>query len=166
MHRPEAVEEARAMGGGYRWQCGGDDAIVSLFENKTVQAALNLAAPVATKFSYSSSGPASVVLYPTLVKKLRVLIYNGEADACVPYIGNEQWTTDLAATGVVTEKEAWRPWFATESVPAGYVTSYSVANSTTDFSFVTIRLAGHMVPTYQPKAAFAFISRFLAGQKI
>lgn len=26
---------------------------------------------------------------------LQVLIYNGDADACVPYIGNEEWTTGM-----------------------------------------------------------------------
>eukprot|EP00756_Hemistasia_phaeocysticola_P038019 Hpha_TRINITY_DN16733_c1_g2::TRINITY_DN16733_c1_g2_i14::g.80351::m.80351/K16296/SCPL-I; serine carboxypeptidase-like clade I len=167
LHRPEAVEEAKALGGGYHWACGGDDAVASLFERKDVQTALHLGSPATTKFSYSASGPASQLLYPFLVQKIRVLIYNGDADACVPYIGNEEWTTDLAKTGAVTEKEAWRPWYATESVPAGYVTSYNVANSTAnDFRFVTIRLAGHMVPTYRPKAAFAFFSRFLAGKKM
>jgi len=166
MHRPEAVQEALELGGGYQWACGGDDAISSLFEREDVQSALHLGKPPSVRFSYDLSGPASQTLYPFLVKKIRVLIYNGDADSCVPYIGNEEWTTDLAKKGVVTEKEAWRPWYATESVPAGYVTSYNVVNATTDFSFVTIRLAGHMVPTYRPKASFAFFSRFLAGEKM
>jgi len=166
MHRPEAVQEAIELGGGYRWACGGEDAIGNLFEREDVQTALHLGKPPSVRFSYRSSGPASVVLYPSLLQKIRVLIYNGDADSCVPYIGNEQWTTDLAQKGVVTEKEAWRPWYSTESVPAGYVTSYNVVNATTDFSFVTIRLAGHMVPTYRPKAAFTFFSRFLAGEKM
>ena len=42
------------------------------------------------------AGPASVTLYPDLVKNIRVLIYNGDADACVPYKGNEEWTEGLA----------------------------------------------------------------------
>ena len=33
-----------------------------------------------------------------------------------------------------------------------------------DFSFVTIRLAGHMVPTFQPAPALAFFERFLAAK--
>jgi len=28
----------------------------------------------------------------------------------VPYIGNEEWITSLETSGVLTEKEAWRPW--------------------------------------------------------
>ena len=33
-----------------------------------------------------------------------------------------------------------------------------------DFSFLPIRLAGHMVPPYQPAASLAFISSFLDAQ--
>ena len=62
--------------------------------------------------------------------------------------------------------EAWRPWFAdgTPGMPAGYATKYTVANSNHTFNFVTIRLAGHMVPTFQPAASLSFFSRFLAGK--
>ena len=41
-------------------------------------------------------------------------------------------------------------------------TSYNVTGSNKDFSFVTIRLAGHMVPQYQPASAFTFIEGFLS----
>ena len=34
----------------------------------------------------------------------------GDADACVPYIGNEEWISSLETSGVLAEKEAWRPW--------------------------------------------------------
>ena len=33
-----------------------------------------------------------------------------------------------------------------------------------DFSFATIRLAGHMVPTFQPAPALAFFERFLGAK--
>ena len=29
-----------------------------------------------------------------------MLIYNGDADSCVPYVGNEEWTSGLAEVGV------------------------------------------------------------------
>ena len=100
-----------------------------------------------------------------------VLIFNGDADSCVPYIGNEEWTTDLAATGVITETEGWRPWYAPTTknaggsfAPAGYVTSYAVAGTDLDFSFVTVRLSGHMVPNFTPGAALTFFGRYLAGE--
>ena len=45
------------------------------------------------------------------------------------------------------------------------MTTYTVAGApSVDFSFVTIRLAGHMVPTFQPAASLAFFTRFLAAE--
>lgn len=97
---------------------------------------------------------------------MRVLIYNGDADDCVPYKGNEEWTTGMAEKGHVTPKASWHPWYSTASgqsegyPPAGYATEYTSPTGF-DFSFVTVRLAGHMVPTFQPAAAFTLFSRFL-----
>lgn len=167
MHDPKAIKEAQAMGGGYNWACGGIDDTAKYFEREDVQKALHLDKPNKSLFNYQSSGPASVTLYPHLVKKMRILIYNGDADSCVPYIGNEEWTTDLAKTGAITELKSWHPWFeSTQSpVPAGYATTYNVTGAPDkDFSFVTIRLAGHMVPTFQPGPAYAFFDRFLSHQ--
>ncbi len=107
----------------------------------------------------------------------------------MPYKGNEEWTEGLAAQvgwvcartrvrarpraadevravqGVIKQNKAWHPWFdeaAAARVPAGYVTTYSVDGSPLDFSFLTIRLAGHMVPQFQPAAALAFFTKFLS----
>ena len=125
----------------------------------------------ATRFArrYKQSGPASQLLWPHLVQHMRVLIYNGDADACVPYKGNEEWIDGLVAQGVLAAKDEWRPWYTTTKAdkkpPAGYVTTYTVAGApSVDFSFVTIRLAGHMVPTFQPAASLAFFTRFLAAE--
>ena len=105
---------------------------------------------------------------------MRVLIYNGDSDACVPYKGNEEWTTGMVDKGVVAEDKAWHAWFTgargNGQPPAGYATTYKVlgANATADasFEFVTIRLAGHMVPGFQPAAALAFFTRFVQGTSI
>lgn len=98
---------------------------------------------------------------------------NGDADSCVPYAGNVEWISELEKNGDLSEKAAWRPWYAqsgggsgnARTAPAGYVTTYNVPKQPSlDFSFVTIRLAGHMVPTFQPAASLAFFERFLAGE--
>ena len=103
---------------------------------------------------------------------MRVLIYNGDADLCVPYKGNEELVTNLETAGSLVEKAPWQPWYAergSQKAPAGYVTTYSVPGKTfqshgPDAAFLTIRLAGHMVPTFQPEAALAFIARFFRGE--
>merc|ERR1712139_270567 len=76
--------------------------------------------------------------------------------------GNEEWIYQLESQGVLKEKEAWSPWFTSNKAsPAGYVTKYSVPGSHQDFSFATVRLAGHMVPQFFPEAALTLISTFL-----
>ena len=153
--------------GGYDWSCGGMSAASSWLTTDSVKKALHLGEPGASRFGYSSSGPASVTLWPFLARNLRVLIYNGDADSCVPYKGNEEWITGLETAGDLAEKDSWRPWYLGEksSAPAGYVTTYTVPKAPEkDFSFVTIRLAGHMVPTFQPAASSAFLQRWLAGE--
>merc|ERR1712000_631579 len=116
----------------------------------------------ASRLSYSRSGPASITLYPELVKKIHVMIYNGDADPCVPYTGNEEWIGQLESRGVLQEKEAWSPWFTSNKrAPAGYITKYSVPGSNQPFEFVTVRIAGHMVPQFFPEAALTLFSDFL-----
>ena len=41
--------------------------------------------------------------------------------------------------------------------------TYTVPGTQNDFSFVTIRLAGHMVPQFQPMNAFNFFEMFISG---
>lgn len=161
----ETNANLKNMSGGYDWSCGGPYVAGDYLTRPDVRKALHLDTnePGTSRFSYDTSGPASITLYPELVKKLRIMIYNGDADSCVPYIGNEEWIGDLESKGILKESAPWTPWFAStpSRAPAGYVTKYTVAGSDQNFKFVTIRLAGHMVPTFQPEAAFKMFSTFL-----
>jgi hypothetical protein len=47
-----------------------------------------------------------------LIPFIRVTIYNGDVDACVPFVGNEMWTAGLKLP-VVTP---WRPWSVDKQV--------------------------------------------------
>jgi hypothetical protein len=165
---PRAEQNAylSKLGGGMEYGCGQEEDMGVYFRRTDVQQAMNLGKPGISGFGYRQSGPASQLLYPDLVKKLRVLIYDGDADMCVPYKGNEEWTTALEASGAVQQTKAWHPWYATDDknpnvAPAGYGTNYKATSSGLDFSFVTIRLAGHMVPAFTPGPAFFMIKRFL-----
>ena len=88
-----------AGAGGYNWRCEPVFTLGSFFERPDVTKALHLPEPNQSPFVYNMSGPASYLLYPAIVKKIRVLV----------------------------------------------------------------RLAGHMVPTFQPAAALALLERWLAG---
>lgn len=156
------------LAGGYEWPCGGLDTLADWMSREDVRKALHFEETNPAHFDYDTSGPASITLWPFLATKLRVLIYNGDADDCVPYHGNEEWTTYLASQGQLKEDTSWHPWYLNEkkkTIPQGYATTYTVPGSDKDFSFITIRLAGHMVPAFRNDAAFAFFKRFLAGEK-
>ena len=72
--------------GGYPWACGGNAAVKAWLTSAPAMKALHIEQPGRSNFSYYSSGPASITLHPELSKKVRMLIYNGDADACVPYV--------------------------------------------------------------------------------
>ncbi len=97
-----------------------------------------------------------VDVYPTIWgAKVRVLIYNGEADACVPWLDNEMWTRSLN----FSVASSWASW-ASEGQVAGYVVDYT-APSGSPFSFATVKGAGHMVPQVRPSQAWTMFSNFI-----
>lgn len=152
------------MNGGYQWNCPAD--ADEWIRRADVRKALHLESngPEASSFDYASTGPASITLYPELASKLRIMIFNGDADACVPYNGNEEWIGMLEEQGILKQSKAWTPWYTSNRrTPAGYLTKYSVKGSDKDFSFRTIRLAGHMVPQFQPEAALVMLTEFIQG---
>lgn len=106
-------------------------------------------------------------LYKELVQKYRTVIYSGDVDACVPFVGSEEWTRELG----FSVKDSWRPWKSgsfdrpTKSLRAGYVLTYTVPNQSFDFTFLTVSGAGHMVPQFKPVRALAMLDRFLKGEK-
>lgn len=69
------------------------------------------------------------------------------ADARVCAQGNEEWINSLVKKGDLSEVQPWQPWYndVWTDMPAGYVTTYTTGDPTKDFTFATIRLAGHMV---------------------
>merc|ERR1712054_653798 len=96
-----------------------------------------------------------------LVGKIDVLIYSGDSDACVPYLGNEIVMATLEDQGALEETAAWSPWFdSNKAAPAGYITKYQAPGASTEVAFATIRLAGHMAPQFQPEASLVMLRNF------
>ena len=92
-----------------------------------------------------------------LNRSARVLIYSGDLDAQVPHGGTEAWTRGLG----YAVKETWRPW-SVDGAVAGNVVEYDVGGAG-QFLFATVRGAGHMAPTFQPRSAQVMIARFVNG---
>lgn len=121
---------------------------------------------------YNSSRPnLPRDLYPRLIGNMKVVIYNGDVDACVPYTDNAHWTENMG----YTVSEAWRPWSFEDleegfgSQVAGYRVEYDVSSLSSDsgstgqgsFQFVTIKGAGYMVPDTKPAPALEMFRRMI-----
>jgi len=105
---------------------------------------------------YTSNLDSLLPLYPTLISNYRVLIYSGDADACVPWTDSDDWTFNLYPGR--TPLRAWHPWSYGGRYTGGYAVRYNA-----NFTFLTVKHAGHLVPQYEPEAALAFFTAFIRG---
>ncbi|GMH07358.1 hypothetical protein Nepgr_009198 [Nepenthes gracilis] len=87
-----------------------------------------------------------------MANNVRVWIYSGDVDAVVPVTAT-RYSLDSLKLPINT---TWYPWYLNSQV-GGYVVGYE------GLTFVTVRGAGHEVPSYQPERALALISSFLQG---
>jgi carboxypeptidase C (cathepsin A) len=99
-------------------------------------------------------------IYPTLVNKaeIEVVIFNGDADACVPITDNQWWTKSMNYPVAAP----WSQWTASDGSLGGYVTRYAPAGNS-NFTFITVRGSGHMVPSMQPLYAYDLAAHFVTG---
>jgi hypothetical protein len=158
--------EPATLGGGLNdYSCGGGDMMEPWLARPDVVKALHVKA--GTKgMAYGPRDRDDLrPLYKTLAAKYRLLIYSGDSDGCVPFEGTEEWTSGLG----FAQTEAWRPWMAgtpqnaSASVTAGYVTNYATGAGH-NFTFITIKGAGHMVPEFKPVPALKMLKTFFAGE--
>ncbi|XP_050208295.1 serine carboxypeptidase-like 20 [Mercurialis annua] len=124
-------------------------------ESKSVAGSWELCS---SRISYSRFSSGSMIPYHQnlTTQGYRALIYSGDHDMCVPFTGSELWTRSLGYKIV----DEWRSWLSNDQV-AGYLQGYDH-----NFTFLTIKGAGHTVPEYKPREALDFFSRWLNGEAI
>ena len=91
---------------------------------------------------------------------MRVFIYSGDEDTVLPFIGTEQWVLDLK----MPAQSVWGPWYSEWAGNGPQVAGYWIDMG--KLWYATVKGAGHMVPWYQPGAAFDLFSRFISGQSL
>ncbi|XP_057973628.1 serine carboxypeptidase 1-like isoform X2 [Malania oleifera] len=85
---------------------------------------------------------------------MRVWIYSGDTDGSIPVTSSRYAVEKLQGMAV---RRAWYPWYSQGEV-GGYAVGYE------KLTFVTVRGAGHFVPSYQPARALLLFSSFLYGK--
>ncbi|OQR83467.1 serine protease family S10, partial [Achlya hypogyna] len=106
-------------------------------------------------FAYHSS-PSALQKYPSILKSgMKVLIYAGDADTVVNFMGTQRWLTQEGLNLSVVSP--WRGWFGPDKQLAGYTEGY------TNLTFTTVKGAGHMVPAMRPLHALYMFECFVYG---
>ncbi|KAF5177157.1 Serine carboxypeptidase-like, partial [Thalictrum thalictroides] len=85
-------------------------------------------------------------------RRYRSLVYSGDHDMLVPFLGTQAWIRSLN----YSISDEWRPWTVDGQV-GGYTRTY--ANNMT---FATVKGGGHTAPEYRPKECFAMFKRWLS----
>jgi len=153
----------------------GDDNVVegslALYLNRAdVQEAIHALPPAGGEWTqcqsfrtlrYTSSGASMIPLYEALITQrpdVSILVYSGDIDiATVPFVYTMPCLSELQGSPV--KGREWSPWYV-NAAAVGYVEYFK------EYTFATVKGAGHTVPEYQPVSAFAMASRFVASQNL
>jgi hypothetical protein len=77
------------------------------------------------RLDYDVIQPSLIPVYrDQLIPKIKVLIYNGQGDACVPWNNNEEWTVAVGLNPV----KPWHAWLV-------------------DYQVRTCQFDGYLIPT-------------------
>ncbi|GAV75570.1 Peptidase_S10 domain-containing protein, partial [Cephalotus follicularis] len=112
-----------------------------------------------SSLSYLHDVQTVVPYHRNLIKKgYRVLVYSGDQDLAIPYVGTQAWIKSLN----LTIEDDWAPWFVDGQV-AGLASIYLFFLIHSFYiskqpSFCT----GHTAPEYKPKECYGMLERWLA----
>lgn len=92
--------------------------------------------------------------HPLKPKGFKMLVISGDVDGVCSTYGTQHWMYSITNSAVTS---MWKPWYVDSQV-AGYETKFNDS-----LSFLTVRNAGHEVPSYQPERALHLFGLFLDG---
>ncbi|KAM3736363.1 hypothetical protein ACB098_10G157300 [Castanea mollissima] len=106
---------------------------------------------------YTPNAASSFVYHVNLsTKGYRSLIYSGDHDITVPFLGTQAWIRSLNYSIV----DDWRSWKVQGQV-AGYTRTYS-----NKMTFATVKGGGHTAPEYKPKECFTMFQRWTSHEPL
>nr|AZH81167.1 serine carboxypeptidase-like protein [Gastrodia elata] len=108
-------------------------------------------------FNYNRSIPSSVPYHKNLTTKgYRALVYSGDHDLRIPYLGTLEWIKSLGFLVL----DPWRSWHSGGQV-AGYTMAF--ANNLT---FATIKGGNHLAVTNRPMQGFDMFERWISQRAL
>ncbi|GER31446.1 serine carboxypeptidase-like 33 [Striga asiatica] len=135
------------------------------FNRKDVQKALHVNGPHVKwqECNYTMSGTTynrSIFSVLPIYKKLinvglKIWMYSGDVDARVPFLGTRYCVENLN----LTLKSNWTNWYCDHQV-AGKMVEYE------GLTYLTVKGAGHSVPSDKPNESRALIHSYLTGQPL
>ncbi|XP_074557347.1 serine carboxypeptidase-like 1 [Curcuma longa] len=103
--------------------------------------------------NFTNDVPSSLQYHFSLTSNgYRALVYSGDHDMTVPYLGTQAWIRSLNFSIV----DDWRSWWVDNQI-AGFTRRYS-----NNLTFVTIKGGGHTAPEYLPRECLMMVDRWLS----
>jgi len=96
-------------------------------------------------------------MYPALLEKYRVIIYSGDQDFAVSFVGSQSWISNLKWKYQNQFNNAEQEKWLLDNYIAGYITTYD------NLSLILIRQAGHLVPADQPLVALELLRHLVTN---
>eukprot|EP00253_Pinus_taeda_P008356 PITA_08356 len=109
------------------------------------------------RFKYDYQVHSVIEYHHNLTRKgYRALIYSGDQDMVIPFVGTEAWIRSLNYTIL----DDWRPWWVDRQV-AGYTRLYE-----NNLMFATVKGGGHTAPEYKPPQAFVMFKKWMSREHL
>ncbi|XP_004230807.1 serine carboxypeptidase-like 26 [Solanum lycopersicum] len=104
--------------------------------------------------TWKDSPSSMFPIYNRLISSgLRILLFSGDVDAVVSVTSTRYSISAMNLTVI----KPWHVWHDDTKEVAGYMVVYD------GLAFATVRGAGHQVPQFQPRRAFALLNMFFAN---
>ncbi|RLM69015.1 serine carboxypeptidase-like 11 [Panicum miliaceum] len=106
---------------------------------------------------YSKDIKSSIKYHRNLtLKGYRALVYSGDHDAVIPFLGTQAWVRSLNFSIV----DDWRAWHV-DGQSAGFAIAYS-----NNLTFATVKGGGHTAPEFQPERCLAMFKRWISNKPL